>query len=230
MKNSKSTAKKPQSPTSNANIAPYSMKGPGPAIHGNQYGAANAPMMPPYPGSIKGGNHMPGMPGGTPGMQGGFPGMHGGYPTQGGPQPCCGPGMGMGNVHNMMSPIPAGVGKQGPTPMGNGPNSFMPQNNMPVGGISGTQNPVMGNQESYIENILRLNLGKHVTIYMTFENNTDWNAKTFKGKLQAAGRDHIIISDPQTGKRYLLLMIYLDYITFDEPIEYAYPYHTGVSE
>ncbi|MCF6094001.1 spore coat protein GerQ [Microaerobacter geothermalis] len=78
-------------------------------------------------------------------------------------------------------------------------------------------------EESYIENILRLNLGKMATIYMTFENNSQWNAKVFKGVLEAAGRDHIIISDPKTGTRYLLLMVNLDYITFDEELNYFYP-------
>ena len=75
-------------------------------------------------------------------------------------------------------------------------------------------------EESYIENILRLNLGKMATIYMTYENNSQWNAKIFKGKLEAAGRDHIIISDPATGMRFLLLMVNLDYITFDEELQY----------
>ncbi|WP_243735020.1 spore coat protein GerQ [Paenibacillus turpanensis] len=79
-------------------------------------------------------------------------------------------------------------------------------------------------EQSYIENILRLNLGKIATIYMTFENNKEWNAKVFKGRLEAAGRDHIIISDPQTGMRYLLLMVNLDYVTFDEELQYTYPY------
>ncbi|WP_240508065.1 spore coat protein GerQ [Virgibacillus indicus] len=79
-------------------------------------------------------------------------------------------------------------------------------------------------QESYIENILRLNRGKQATVYMTFENNDEWNAQIFKGIIEAAGRDHIILSDPQTGKRYLLLMIYLDYVTFDEEINYSYPF------
>lgn len=78
-------------------------------------------------------------------------------------------------------------------------------------------------QESYIENILRLNKGKRATVYMTFENNERWNAKVFKGIIEAAGRDHIILSDPETNRRYLLLMIYLDYITFDEEINYNYP-------
>ncbi|MDF2924026.1 MAG: hypothetical protein K0R57_2940 [Paenibacillaceae bacterium] len=82
-------------------------------------------------------------------------------------------------------------------------------------------------EQSYIENILRLNLGKIATVYMTYENNKDWNAKIFKGRVEAAGRDHIIISDPQTGMRFLLLMINLDYITFDEPLNYYYPLQPG---
>jgi len=82
-------------------------------------------------------------------------------------------------------------------------------------------------EQSYIENILRLNKGKLATIYMTFENNTEWNAKIFKGIIEAAGRDHIIISDPQTGMRHLLLMVYLDYVTFDEELNYEYSYGAG---
>ncbi|MDV7765410.1 spore coat protein GerQ [Peribacillus sp. CSMR9] len=90
---------------------------------------------------------------------------------------------------------------------------------------SGPQVPGMLPVEaSYIENILRLNKGKLVTVYTTFENNKEWNAKIFKGIIEAAGRDHLIISDPQTGKRFLIPMVYLDYITFDEEIEYEYPF------
>jgi spore coat protein GerQ len=83
--------------------------------------------------------------------------------------------------------------------------------------------PQLPLEESYIENILRLNLGKMATIYMTFENNTQWNAKVFRGRLEAAGKDHIIISDPRTGKRYLLLMVNVDWIEFEEPLRYFSP-------
>lgn len=77
---------------------------------------------------------------------------------------------------------------------------------------------------SYIENILRLNRGKPVKVYMTYENNPQWPAVTYTGIVEEAGRDHIVLSDPQTGKWYLLLMVNLDYIVFDEQIEYDYPY------
>jgi len=81
------------------------------------------------------------------------------------------------------------------------------------------QQPQM-QEESYIENILRLNKGKVATLYLTFANNREWNAKVVTGVIEAAGRDHVIVSDPKTGKRYLLLMIYLDYVTFDEEVLY----------
>lgn len=77
-------------------------------------------------------------------------------------------------------------------------------------------------EQSYIENILRLNLGKMGTFYMTYENNTKWNAKVFHGVIEAAGRDHIILSDPETGQRIILLMVNFDYATFDEPLYYEY--------
>ncbi|NSL52975.1 spore coat protein GerQ [Calidifontibacillus erzurumensis] len=83
-------------------------------------------------------------------------------------------------------------------------------------------------EESYIENILRLNKGKIATVYATFENNKEWNAKIFKGAIEAAGRDHLILSDQQTGTRYLIPMIYVDYVTFDEEINYEYPFASGM--
>lgn len=84
-------------------------------------------------------------------------------------------------------------------------------------------------EQSYIENILRLNKGKPVNVYATFENNREWNAKIFKGVIEAAGRDHVILSDPETGLRYLIPMIYVDYITFSEEIEYEYPFTEGMA-
>lgn len=77
-------------------------------------------------------------------------------------------------------------------------------------------------EQSYIENILRLNKDKPATIYMSFEG-SQWGSKIFKGIILGAGRDHILLKDTQTNTRYLLLTIYLSYITFDEPVDYEYP-------
>ncbi|TQS72118.1 spore coat protein GerQ [Ornithinibacillus gellani] len=74
-------------------------------------------------------------------------------------------------------------------------------------------------EQSYIENILRLNRGKPAHVYMTFEGQQQ---KVFTGTIEGAGRDHIILQETKTGKWLLLLMIYLDYVTFDEQINYTY--------
>ncbi len=80
-------------------------------------------------------------------------------------------------------------------------------------------------EQSYVENILRLNRGKLATFYLSYPDSVEWRDKTYKGIIETAGRDHIIISDPQNGKWYLLLMIYLNYVEFDEKINYSPEYY-----
>lgn len=76
-------------------------------------------------------------------------------------------------------------------------------------------------EQSYIENILRLNKGKKVTIYASYADSREWKDRIFKGIIEESGRDHIILSDPTTGKWFLIIMIYVDYIEFDEKINYS---------
>lgn len=76
-------------------------------------------------------------------------------------------------------------------------------------------------EQSYIENILRLNKGKQVRVHMTFPDSNEFRDREFKGIIEQSGRDHIILSDPTTGTWELLLMIYVDFISFDEPINYS---------
>ena len=77
-----------------------------------------------------------------------------------------------------------------------------------------------GREQSYIENILRLNKGKPATVVMTYERGSSLGTQSYTGIIEAAGRDHIVISEPKSGKRYLLLMIYLDYVEFPGEIAY----------
>jgi spore germination protein Q len=149
------------------------------------------------------------------GMQG-FPFL--GMQQQGGQMPNMGmqqgPGMGMQQMPNM-------GGQQMPSmgmPQGSGMQQGLVTPSLPPFPSATDQLPV---EQSYIENILRLNKGKVATVYMTFEGG---KRQSFTGIIEAAGRDHIILSDPDTGMRYLLLMVYVDYITFSEEIQYSYPF------
>ena len=103
-----------------------------------------------------------------------------------------------------------------PMTMPSGPSYGVPV--VPMGTMQQPQVGVI--EESFIENILRVNHGKVGTFYFTYQGNSKWNAMVYHGRVETAGRDHIIISDPSSGKRYLLLMANLDWVEFDEKINY----------
>ena len=65
-----------------------------------------------------------------------------------------------------------------------------------------------------------MNKGKFGRFYCTFPDSNDWRDSVFNGIIQQAGRDHLIVKNPNTGKTYLILMIYLNYVEFDENINY----------
>lgn len=75
-------------------------------------------------------------------------------------------------------------------------------------------------EQSYIENILRLNKGKRVNAYVSYPDSSEWQNKIYSGIIEQAGRDHLIISDPTNGHWYLIRIIYLDYVEFMESINY----------
>ncbi|KAA9021117.1 spore coat protein GerQ [Niallia endozanthoxylica] len=105
-----------------------------------------------------------------------------------------------------------------PATMHSGPAFSVPV--VPMG--TGQNFPGAVVEESFIENILRFNKGKIGTFYFTYQGNNKWNAMVYHGRVETAGRDHIIISDPSSGKRYLLMMANLDWVEFDEQINYPY--------
>ena len=93
-----------------------------------------------------------------------------------------------------------------------------PPMNQGIDTIKSTGLPI---EQSYIENILRLNKGKKVRVHMTFPDSNEYRDREFIGIIEESGRDHIILSEPSTGKWQLLLMIYVDFISFDEKINYS---------
>ena len=98
-----------------------------------------------------------------------------------------------------------------------------PQQTMPLSFTYPVQttNPLFRREESYIENILRLNRGKPGTFYFTFENAIpERNTREVRGVVEAAGRDHVILRELSTNYRYLFPMIYFDYAEFDEELSY----------
>lgn len=76
-------------------------------------------------------------------------------------------------------------------------------------------------EQSYIENILRLNKGRMCTLYVSFPDSELWKDREFHGIIEQAGKDHVIIKDPESDTWYMILMIYLDYVKFPNKINYS---------
>ena len=81
--------------------------------------------------------------------------------------------------------------------------------------------PTQPVEQTYEENILRVNVGIIGTVFFCYTGCIAWNAMIYSGTLQQAGRDHfIIVTD--TGKTVMLLLVYLLWAEFDEPLDYQY--------
>jgi spore germination protein Q len=132
-------------------------------------------------------------------------------------------------------PYGGGTGAAGQMPGFGGTQPMVPPTTNQTGAMTpGSGIPPQGPQipgmlpleQSYIENILRLNKGKLTTVYAIFDVSANGNGtiREFTGIIEAAGRDHLILSDPQSGTRYLIPMVYFGYATFQEELEYEYPF------
>ena len=72
---------------------------------------------------------------------------------------------------------------------------------------------------SYID-IFNINIGKIVDVHMSFNNSNSDTKSIFNGVLESANDNYIIISEPKTGKWTMLILDYLDYVVFEEEINY----------
>lgn len=77
-------------------------------------------------------------------------------------------------------------------------------------------------EQSYIENILRLNIGEPGIFHFSFAHTIGeaLNVRNITGSVEAAGRDHVIIRETATGHQFLFPMIYFDYAEFEGQVKY----------
>ena len=95
----------------------------------------------------------------------------------------------------------------------------------PPGNMESTQiSSSLPMEQSFIENILRLNKGRKVKAYVSYPDSSAWQNKIYEGVIEEAGRDHLIIRDPLNNNWYLIRIIYLNYVEFMEPIIYSHAY------
>lgn len=96
--------------------------------------------------------------------------------------------------------------------------SYIPSQSSSPPGVGG--NSYLDGNVSYAENILNQNLGKKIKVYTSFSDSIEWRDRIFEGILEAWGRDFFLISDQKNNKWYMVWAIYIDYIEFNEEVEF----------
>lgn len=81
-------------------------------------------------------------------------------------------------------------------------------------------NYINNQEQSYIENILRQNKGKRAKVFASFPDSNENRDRIYDGIIEQAGKDHLIISSPSLGDFYLIPLIYVNWVEFEEPINY----------
>ncbi len=103
------------------------------------------------------------------------------------------------------------------------PNPTFPNNinnTYPEQEISNNTQNNLPMEQSYIENILRMNLGKEAKVFCSFPDSTEWRDRIYDGILEQAGKDHLVMSSPSLGDWYLIPMIYVNWVEFEEAINF----------
>lgn len=117
------------------------------------------------------------------------------------------------------TPFPSQTSQQTTTPQSFPSGAAM----MPAGNVAFTTAGIRG-EESYIENLLRLNRGKEAVFHFTVPSaqvaGQEGNTVVVRGVVVEAGRDHAVIREFQTDHYFLFPMVYFDFARFEEPITY----------
>ncbi|MBR1413757.1 MAG: spore coat protein GerQ [Bacilli bacterium] len=100
-------------------------------------------------------------------------------------------------------------------------NNNNENNTMPIENYNNLYSNQNNNPEKilFIEDILKFNKGKKVNVFASFTDSNNDKDKTYSGIVENSGPDYVIISDPKTGKWYLIKTMYINYIEFEEPIK-----------
>ena len=72
-----------------------------------------------------------------------------------------------------------------------------------------------------IVNILKNNHGKKAKFYITIPGSNTYQDKVIEGIIEYTGKDNVIVSNPENGEWYLVILMFLDFVTFEEKINYS---------
>lgn len=83
-----------------------------------------------------------------------------------------------------------------------------------------SQNSYQDEQHYNPHHIFKKNTGKKVKIYATFEESNEWRDRMLSGIIEELSDYYLVISDPVSGNWYLIPTRYINYVEFEEKINY----------
>ena len=101
------------------------------------------------------------------------------------------------------------------------PNPTFPNNMNNYNQESDNFPAIQSQEQSYIENILRLNKNKKAKLFASYPDSNQWRDRIHDGIIEQAVKDHVIMSSPSLGDWYLIPLIYVNWVEFEEPINYS---------
>ena len=85
-------------------------------------------------------------------------------------------------------------------------------------------------QDKKLDDILKINKGKKVSVYTSFKNSNEWKDKIFTGIIEDSYKDYIVLSDPKTGTWYIIPIKCIGFIKSEECINNKQEYYkTNIS-
>lgn len=75
------------------------------------------------------------------------------------------------------------------------------------------------NTPLYINELLRLNKGKRVTLYVSYPNSRESQDKVFKGTMITSGDDYIVLKN-ELNQSLIVWLYNVNYFVFDEEISF----------
>lgn len=73
-----------------------------------------------------------------------------------------------------------------------------------------------------INTMLLENKGRHALVYMSYPNAVEWRNQKYEGKISEIGLDYLTLF--HNKKWFVLPIKYIDYIEFNEPLNYKSVY------
>ena len=64
------------------------------------------------------------------------------------------------------------------------------------------------------------NIGKKIIVYTSFPNSKEWQDKTFSGIIESSNNEELMLSDPSNGNWYLIPLMNINFIEFEEKINH----------